>query len=95
VRGTILLFQDCLLDIRSNTVSEKQDLAAEKFLQLFSNRLQGELLLGFAIGSTEVGHQRDSFCLMIDAELDCGQRSHNALIIGDLVWRLLLLRNLS
>ena len=95
VECTVFLFVNGLFDFWTDAVIEEQDFAVEEFLQLFSDWFQRVLFRGFAIRSTEVGHQSDCFCLMVDAVLDGWQGCDDALIVCDFVWRSLLLWNLS
>lgn len=91
---TVFLFSNCLFDFGTDAVVEEQDFTVEKFLQLFSDRLQRILFGGFAIRSPEMGHQGDSFSFMVDAVLDGWQCSDDTLIVGDLVRGSPLLWNL-
>jgi hypothetical protein len=94
-RCTVFLFGNCLFDFGTDAVMEEQDFAVKEFLQFFSNWFQRIFFRGFAIRSTEVGHQSDCFCFMVNAVLDGWQCSDDALIVCDFVWSSLLLWNLS
>jgi hypothetical protein len=68
--STVFLFSDSLFDFRTHAVIEKQDFAVKKFFQFLGDRFQGVLFLDFAIRSSKVGHQSNSFGFMIDAVFD-------------------------
>jgi hypothetical protein len=81
----ILGLVDDLLDLGADTVGGEGNLLAEKLLELGDNRLERVLLVGGAVGATEVGHEDDGLGAMLEGVLDGGESTDNSLVVGDVL----------
>jgi hypothetical protein len=78
---------DRLFDLFPNAVSCECDILAQQFLELWYNRLQTVLGVGFAVWPTKMRHEDDSFSSIVDGVLDGGDSTDDTLVIGDLFIR--------
>ena len=69
---TIACFVDGFFHFRSNAVASEDDLLAEEFLKFGDDRFQAVFGVCFAVRATEVGHEDNSFCAMVDGVFDRG-----------------------
>ena len=74
-----------LLDLGADRVGGKGDALAEELLELGHDGLQRVLGVGLAVGTSEVGHEDDGLCTMVDGVLDGGDGADDTLGVGDLV----------
>ena len=94
-RTIALIFSNPFLDFGSDTVIKEDDIAFEEFFQFLGDGLEGVLVRALTIGTAEVGHQGDCFGMVVDAVLDGGQGSDNALVVCDFVWGSFFLGDLA
>jgi hypothetical protein len=81
----ILSLVDDLLDLRTDTIGGEGDLLAEELLKLSDNGLKGVLLVGGAVGSSEVRHEDDGLGTIFEGVLDGGEGTDNSLVVGDVL----------
>jgi len=74
-----------LLDLGADRVGGEGDALAEELLELGNDGLQRVLGVDLAVGASEVGHEDDGLCAMVDGVLDGGDGTDDALGVGDLV----------
>jgi hypothetical protein len=78
---------DRLFNLFPNAIGGECDILAQQLLELWNNRLQTVLGIGFAIWPTKMRHENDSFGSMVDGVLDGGDSTDNTLVVGDLLVR--------
>ncbi|KAI3485128.1 hypothetical protein L1887_51565 [Cichorium endivia] len=76
---------DGLLGGRADTVGQELDVLGEQLGDLGGDGLERVLGDGLAVGAAHVGHEDDCLGLLLDGVLDGGERSDDALVVGDLV----------
>lgn len=74
---------DVLLDFLANAIVQERDLLGQELLELLSNGRKRVLVGLLAIGASEVGHQDDSGCALLEGIFDRGESADNALVVGD------------
>jgi len=74
-------------DLLTHAILGECDLLPEKLLKLRYYGLEGVLCGDLAVWTSEVGHEDDGFCAMVDSVLDCWDGTGNALRVGNLLVR--------
>lgn len=80
----VLCLVDSFLDFLAYAVIREGHALAELLLEFGDNRLERVLLVDFAVGAAEVGHEDDGLCAVVDSIFDGGDCADDALVVGDL-----------
>jgi len=83
----VLCICNSLLDLFADTVLGKDDLLPELRLELRHDGSEGVPGVGLAVGATEVGHEDDAFCAVVDGVFDGRDGADDTLVVGDFLVR--------
>jgi hypothetical protein len=76
---------DGVLDRLADAVVCEGYALAEQLLEFGNNRLETVLGVWLSVWATEMRHEDDSFCAIVNCMFDCGKGAHNALVVGNLL----------
>jgi len=82
---SILSIIDNFLNLWSDTVWSKGDLATEQLLKLWHDWLERVLLVGLAVWTAQVGHQDDGLGAVVERILDSWDSAGDALGVGNML----------